>query len=61
MTQYPEIYRIKISLDMREKLNYLKTKYHIYPVKFIRSAIDEKLHRDLPVLKSTTKKFHIPF
>ena len=61
MIQYSETYRVKLSSSTRKKLSVLKVKYHICPSKFIRQAIDEKLRRDLPGLKSTTKKFHIPF
>ena len=61
MNQFTETYRIKLSLSMREKLNIMKKRYHICPAKFMRQAIDEKLIRDIPKLKSNTQKVFIPF
>ena len=61
MNQFTETYRIKLSLSTREKLNMLKTKYHICPTKFIRDAIEVKLKRDVPKLREAKKKVFCPF
>ena len=61
MKQFTETYRIKLSLQMKENLNGLKLKYHIYPSKFIRTSIEEKLKKDVPKLRESKNKIYCPF
>lgn len=61
MRQYPNTYRVTISNEMKQKLFLLKSKYRILPTSFIRQAIEEKLIRDLPMLKIKTEKEYLPF
>ena len=60
MKQYTETYRITINKEMREKINKIKD-YNIKPLSFIRIAIQEKLSRDLPMLKIESEKEKLPF
>ena len=43
-----------------EKLNQLD-KYRIVESRFVRQAIEEKLHRDLPKLKIESERIKLPF
>lgn len=60
MIKYTEMYNIKISLELRLKLKLLK-KYSIKRSDFVRKAIEEKLERDLPLLKLEKEKNILPF
>ena len=50
----------RFSEYLTEKLSNLK-KYNIVESKFIRQAIEEKLQRDLPKIKTKHKSFKYPF
>lgn len=61
MRQFTNTYRITISDKMKEKLELLKFKYSITPTSFIRLAIEEKIEKDMPKLKTRQQKIKIPF
>lgn len=60
MRQFTETYRIMLSKEEKAKLTLLR-KYRIVPTKFVREAIEEKLSRELPMLKIKSETPYIPF
>ena len=61
MRQYTETYRIKLTPELKVSLDIMKTKYHIIPAKFIRQAIEEKLNRELKIIKANSERIKLPF
>jgi hypothetical protein len=52
--------RYNLSEELINKLDQLK-QYNIVESRFVRIAIEEKLQRDIPKLKTESETFHYPF
>ena len=61
MRQQTETLQIRITPEMIRYLRILSEKYYIQRSEFIRSAITEKLKRDVPKLRAEKKKEYVPF
>ena len=63
MKQHTEILQVRITVDMRNWLYILETKYRVKKCEFVRKAIIEKFKRDTSKLrlKKDSEKNYCPF